>query len=297
MSKYFVAIGTSHLAGDCSDYEKGYSELVYADFVSTKLNIPVHKFYLSGAENIELLQIVNEINHDYLTEDCVGVVCDVRIKGNNWIFPKSLYIDYKDYNNYQAGKFFKFSESVGLKTWHETTKHQIVKQFPLFNPRGTNPQVINRNVWDKFSASTATHQHISKQAQRRLDVEFSSTTKQQDERKVTRAENIIQEMIVAEQESVNFKTVFENYILICAIKNIIVNKGINFSWFDFNGKRFDFVDRYSDFDHTVYDYMLDINPGKDYDKKYYCECNHLNSTGHAQFGIVMTKLLKERWKL
>ena len=290
MSKFLVAIGTSHLAGDC---DENMTEKVYADYVAERMNVPLHKFSLSGAENIELLQIFNEINHEYLTDDCVGVIVDVRITSNSFSFPKGLWLDYDNYADTDHGQYFTFEDSVGLKTWHTKTKHEYFKQFPNARKNSNTKHIINTHVFDKISAPQANVEHIMQKAQRPDGNICHSAT---SPAKIVKAAEILQYMIVAEHDSIKFKNLFENYQLVCAMKNIVVNKGINFAYLDFGGEKFTPLDKYVDFDKTLYDYFVDLFPEKTYHDKT-CGCGHLNPEAHGLFGQEVYHKLKEIWKI
>lgn len=289
MSKYLVAIGTSHLAGDCDD---GISEMVYADYVAKQMNVPLHKFPYSGAENIELLQILNEINHEYLTKDCIGVIADVRVNSGSFCFPKGLWLDYDKYDDTDHGQYFTFEDSVGIKTWHTKLKHEIFKKWPKIRKNANTRHIINTHVFDKLSAPQAKIDHIIQKV-RRSDQQLSDAS---NPAKIAKAAEILQYMIVAENDSIKFKNLFENYQMVCAMKNIVVNKRVNFAYIDFMGKKFSPLDKYVDFDKTLYDYFIDTNPEITY-SKHRCYCGHLNAKGHKLFGQEVYTVLKEMWNI
>ena len=287
MNKYLVAIGTSHTAGDCDDTP---SKLTWADHLAKKMGVELHKFGLSGAENIELLQILNEINSEYLNKDyCIGVIADVRVESNNYVMPKGLFLNYNFYEDTDDGQDFKWSKYTGVKSW-------IKKWLPKYGDRishiAVTRKIINRHVWHKFSASTANIEHLKNLTRLKDGVSHSNVT---NLAKLKHAEGVLQSMIVAEDDSSDYKTAFENYQLVCAMKNI-VNKGINFAWWDFQGKTFKNVEEYEDFDSTIYDHMIKFPkfPNIAYDG-FYCECEHLNATGHALLAKDMFELLP--WKI
>lgn len=291
MNKYLVAIGTSHTIGDCDDTP---TVATWADHLADRMGVELHKFGLSGAENIELLQILNEINHEYLDKDlCIGVVADVRVQSNNFVFPKGLFLDYDYYDHTDDGENFEWKKLTGLKSWHKKWLPKYLKHRTGLAHTAITRKVVNRHTWHKFSAATVTIERLENMTRLNDNMSFSDVT---NHAKLKHAVNVIQSMLVAEDESKDYKSIFENYQLVCAMKNIVVNKGINFAWWDFQGKTFEGVEEYEDFDSTIYDHMIKLDkPANQKYKGYYCKCEHLNKTGHELIAIDLVKLLP--WKI
>ena len=292
MSKYIISLGTSHTYGDCNGR---ISESTYADQIASRLGVENKNFSMSGNENIDILQTYNEIRQDYINKNCLFVIADVRVRGFQYKIPKSLYMDFNNYKHTSDGRLADLSRTIGFKSWHEHEKFKFWKHTKYPEP-GYTRRVINRHTGEYFSASSTTVERITELCELNDDAKklFPSNIVT-NRTMIKNAINVISNLIVAEAKVYNYKRLFENYIHICSLKNMVTATGVDFYWFDFNNDNFENIENYKDFDKSINNYKL-YNDAKNYSEKFKCGCGHLNEEGHKKLSEELYKQIENKYE-
>lgn len=283
-NKYLVVIGTSHTDGDC-DGKRSLTSFV--DFLPDYMGIPAKKYGLSGAENIELLQMTNElitagvINNKF----CAGVILEPRVSSYTFPVPHEWYADIKYTDAYKEG-LLDANKGIGLADWSDKKLHM------QWEYTGTHQNVVNKKIYAKpnpfnnnneFYVSNFPSPHPGEQR----DGYFSSGMGKD---RTKRFINAIQDLLTLYNES-NYSH-FNNYILMTAIKNLVQSKGIPFRWFSFDVHDFSNFELYSNYDKEINKtHLSELRPNM-YPESMMCECKHLNLSGHSRLAKELAEQMR-----
>lgn len=286
MSKYIVCIGTSHTYGDC---ENNVTPYTWAHQCADALGVELKRYAVSGGENLELLQIVNEIKEEILNENCVGVIADVRVHSWMMFVPHTTYVDPSTTDN---GHKPDLSNHAGLKTWNEYINDPATS-WPF---TGMHSSVINRQLYQTKGARSNEIDSYKKGYvydsgdNGETDPAFDTPMAHVKLNACVDAVNVL-----LDGNNRSRTSTFFNMQLVCAMKNIIEGQGIPFAWFDFEDGDFSICD-YKDYDYDINATQLkfDVAPAK-WDKDIRCACGHVNEVGHILLGDLIATKLTTDW--
>ena len=293
---YILFVGTSHTYGECNDEHIDS----YTKYLADLMGLECVNFGFSGAQNFELMQIVNELHViDAFNANCKMVVLEPRLTDN------TAQIQYESWTD----------DYAVIDAFDATNEHNhpiIMKTtiaddwFPEERWIGTGSSVndnLYRSVqqeqlnWDEFKEIINDY-FINSDGVRHVD-RFA----------------LKQEFRAAEQRlavgSKTLATAFQDFMIIDSIKNMIVNKGIQFRWFmvDYRDHQIASIQhiygectdlmKYRLFNESARVALsravgatgdLDLGLGDPQElKKYVCECHHLNKEGNKLLGELMYK--------
>ena len=290
MNKYFIAIGTSHTDGDC---DGKLSEKVWCDYLAEQLNVSVLRHGISGAENLDFLQVINELEtKKLLNENCVGIILEPRTSSVQTYVPHEWYVD-ETCTNFAQNR--SYENLIGITTWNDEKQKDRNKNYGT----GIHPLVINRHLHTKISAFTNTEQNykngypfpdsIGDETDPHFDTAIGRVT----------IKKCIQSLEWILNDYHNTQShMYHNYSIICAIKNIAKFKRIPFRWFEFENQKQNWkFTSYQDYDKEVDNTYIDL---KNMYPSYYndnlkCGCGHLNQSGHVLLAKELKKHLAGNW--
>ena len=271
--KYLICIGTSHLNGNCDGDLISHT---YADEVAKLFNVRVKRISLAGIENIELLQLTNEINHELLTEKCVGVIADVRIGSRKEFVPWSSVtqtLPAQSLTNNVIGIYDNYKKRVAsgykVKLAYQNLLNRLL--YYTVGP-GSNTVRDSMNDFPLRVDQSHTHNLFS-------NVMIKKTIEHLDH--------------ALAHQSMPMK-VLQDYTHLLAIQNIVQAKGIPFAWWCFEKIDMEHIPQYTNFDNTVFDTLIDVTPAL-WDNQVKCKCFHLNATGHKKLGKEIVARLGPNW--
>lgn len=283
-NKYLVVIGTSHTDGDC-DGKRSLTS--YVDFLSEHIGIPTKKYGLSGAENIELLQMTNELVTTGVLNNkfCAGVLLEPRVESVTFPVPYEWYVDIENTDAYKEG-MLNANTGIGLTTWSDKKLHM------RWEHTGTHQNVINKKIYTKpnpLNNNFEFYMHgFPNKRQGEINDSYFETGEGKNRTK--RFVNNIQDLLVLYYRS-KFSN-FNNYILMTAIKNIVQSKDIPFRWFSFDKHDFSSFEYYSNYDNEIDEtHLSNIKPSL-YSDEMLCQCKHLNQKGHNKLAKELAEQLR-----
>ena len=283
-NKYLVVIGTSHTDGDCDGKR---SQTSFVDFLHDHIGMQTKKYGLSGAENIELLQMTNELvtNGVLNSKFCAGVVLEPRVTSVTFPVPYEWYTDIEHTDAYKEG-MLNANTGIGLSDWSEKKVHMN------WEYTGTHQNVVNKKIYTKPNPFNNDREfYVSGFPNRKQGTEYDSYFQTGvGKTKMNKFLHSIQDLLVLYSES-KFSH-FNNYILMTAIKNIVQSKGIPFRWFSFDIHDFSSFENYSNYDNEINKtHLSELRPNL-YPGYMVCKCKHLNQIGHDRLAKELAEQLR-----
>lgn len=293
---YILFVGTSHTYGECNDIHIDSYAVHLADLMGLKCV----NFGFSGAQNFELMQIVNELHViNAFNDNCKMVILEPRLTDN------TTHIQYESW----------IQEGALMKAFDCTKEHN----HPLVMKTAIADDWFPENQWIQTFASVNDNLYRSVQQEQLNWEQFKEIINDffiegGGEKYVDRYA-LKQEFKVAENnlaiKSKTLATGFQDFMIIDSIKNMIVNKGIDFRWLMIDYRDYQIEEimniygectdlmKYRLFDECarlalsrVLGSKADLYLGTDDTpelKKYICECHHLNEDGNRLLGELMYK--------
>lgn len=294
---YILFIGTSHTYGECD----GKHIESYAVHLSKMMGMECVNFGFSGAQNFELLQIVNELHMiDAFNENCKMVILEPRLTDN------TTQIQYETWTEHLAI----------IDSFDATKDHNN----PLIMKTAFGNEMHPERNWISECMSVNDNLYRTVQQEQLNWNEFKEIISDyyvRDGRKKIDRFALDQELKAAEQtlamESKTLATAFDDYMIVDSIKNMIVNKGIPFHWLmiDYRDHHLELINyiygectdltdyllfgkcakvalsRYSGTPQTEIDVVLDNGGDPCNLNGLLCKCYHLNPTGNKKLAEII----------
>ena len=291
---YVLFVGTSHTYGECN----GVHIDSYAKHLADLMGLECANFGFSGAQNFELMQIVNELHViDAFNDNCKMVILEPRLTDN------TTQIQYESWTD----------DCAVIDAFDATGEHN----HPIIMKTTISDDWFPDEQWIETGATVNDNLYRSVQQEQLHWDEFKEIINDYfingDGARRTDRFALKQEFKVAEQnlaiKSKTLATAFQDFMIIDSIKNMIVNKGIEFRWFmlDYRDHQIASIQHIYGECTNLMKYRLFNESGRvalsravgatgDLDlgmgdpeelKKYVCSCHHLNESGN----IMLAKLL------
>ena len=291
---FMVFIGTSHTFGECDGKSQPNT---FAEYVASQLGLKCLNVGMSGANNIELLQIVNElVKIDAFNENCRFVMLEPRLTDNTtvvqaenylpWGLIKESIISNEMYNTplLTCSKIGDFQHGADGSLLYPTSLNNYL--YSKMHGDGLTKAKI-RNIVDTL--------HGADPVKANIDAEFLEQTFQVAEARLA-------------METKNMYTGFADLVMVDSIKNIVVSKEIPFAWMvvDNRDKFIQGLPELYGGCTDVFDYMLfhnsaleimleDLGFASIQDMDFLrCRCHHLNAEGNIMLGKLMIPKIIDR---
>lgn len=284
---FLMFIGTSHTYGECNGEHQPYT---FAEHVAGQLGLECMNVGMSGALNIELLQVVNELNEiGAFNEHCQGVILEPRLTDNTAIVQTENYMNWpaiargiQEHNKANVPVLAK--TRIGeLDVWHDNQiKHPVtLNEFLYIKLQSKN---VDANKLKKIASGYLLEDDMANHLDRMML-----------ERSVDKAEFDIA------IESKNMYSAFQDLVIIQGIRNIISGKNIPFAWMLVDTRRpylralpeiyggcSDIFDSLI-FGDSAMEIILEHLGKSDISELNYlrCECHHLNREGNIILGELL----------
>lgn len=286
---YILFVGTSHTYGEC----EGQHTDSYAVYLSKMMGMECVNFGFSGAQNTELLQIVNELHMiDAFNENCKMVILEPRLTDN--------------------------TVQIQYETW--TEHHAVIGAFDSANDHN-NPLIMKTAFGDDMNRQrnwlneTTVNDNLYRTVQQEqlnwnefkeiLNEYYHEGGKHQIDRFALNQEFKVAEQSLAMQAK-TLASAFNDFVIIDSIKNMIVNKGIEFRWLlvDYRDFQIDLINyiygdctelmKYRLFNESARTAvareagandsldLVDEDPVEL--EPYVCQCHHFNQSGNKILG-------------
>ena len=284
---FALFIGTSHTFGECD----GELQLnTFAEHICSQMGLECFNVGLSGSNNIELLQIVNELNNiNAFNENCKFVLLEPRLTDGTQITQIENYLPWPVVergieNHAKANTPLLTRTKIG--EFYRTDSGEM--RFPLS---------VNDYLYVKMQAHDLTKNRIRNvisgyfdkdDIDKNIDTDFLQETL-----------DVAQSRLAMEQK--NVYSAFSDLVMVDSIKNIVTAKGIPFAWvmIDNRAKFIKILYKLYGGCTDIFDYMLfddsametmvqhlDLNSIDDL-SFLRCKCQHLNKQGNEILGELM----------
>lgn len=296
-SPFILFVGTSHTFGECNGVPH---KNTFAEYICKELNLECFNVGFSGANNLELLQIVNELNTiDAFNNNCKMVVLEPRLTENTVITHTENYLP-----------------------WHvieDGIDRDSVRNKPLLastrlgemnlSDDGENliyPVSLNHYLYLKIQGHRLNESTFRQAISGYYDEDLIEKTIDRDFLRETIKTS--EARLAMEQKTMS--VAFQDLVIIDAIKNIITSKGIPFSWMvvDFRRKYMSTlpklyggctdVFKYLLFDECMLDVMRNHFGFETLDELDFlrCECQHFTHEGNEIIGSIMLPRIIDKLK-
>jgi hypothetical protein len=291
---YIIFIGTSHTFGEC-DGKRIHS---YARLLEEQIGLQVVEVGYSGARNIDLLTITNELNDlGFFNERCKLVILEPRIKDPT----NTASID----SIIGEGNMTELLSAENIKT------PSLYRTSFAFNDADDKPNLIWKNTTRESLGFRSGPGNLHT-AKTRLDERISiSANDQSSKKKLVKdiwekvgdgkafdsyLNNATYEVANSAQ---SFLSTYNDLIHVDSIANIVKNKGITFRWFTVDARDYEiaflrsiggltstiFKDRLvtKSIHHLVlqnFKFNAEIHEFKKLCGHLLCECGHFNQEGN-----------------
>jgi hypothetical protein len=291
---FAIFIGTSHTYGECNGEHQDYT---FCSHVAKGLGLECVNVGSSGSFNLELLQIVNELEAiDAFNENCRMVFLEPRLTDNTTVVQTENWLPWS-----------VISESIARDNLANTPmllRTRLGEKQVWFDNQIRHPLTINDYFYIKVQPQQANKEKLKKIASGYYGDE--NLKKHTDELMLEKSVEFAELRLALEAK--NVYAAFADLVIIDAIKNLIVNKGIPFVWMlvDHRKKFLDNLPTFYGRCSNIFDYMLFGDNAKEKMLTYlghqnisdldylHCECHHLNADGNAVLGEMILNELAER---
>lgn len=289
---YAIFIGTSHTYGECNGQHLDYT---YCKHVATGLGLECVNVGLSGATNIELLQVVNELDAiGAFGENCRLVMLEPRLTDNtthvqveNWLPWNTVYTSIA-------------LESIGNTPILVSTglgERETMDDGKIKYPVCLNDFLYTKIQPDQLDANRIKH--------------INSGYFEKSDWKKTSDDYMLKKTLEAAEiklaiESKNVASAFSDLVIIDSIKNLIIGKNIPFKWMlvDSREKFLSVLPKIYGGCTNIFDYLLFNDSAMEIMVEYLnlkniedlnylrCECHHLNDDGNTILGEMILNEIK-----
>lgn len=267
-----IALGTSHTNGDCEEgnlyshtLENGKKvnlvQKTAYQRVAEELGLEIVQIGLSGCSNLDLLKATNEL-HDkgFLNNNCKLFILESRCVDNTVKLPLEFFEDLpnKDWFTEQRKNATTIIEGWGPRRGHDNKNKPPVIQKIAKEVNVIHPQDYTK-LYPKANSNLiqkASEVHI-----------FAADTAMQ---------------------------LYEQFVQIDSIKNIVVSNNINFMWqtWKISNEEKEILGSSS----TLFDYFISEIAPEYEDKELLCSCGHYNEDGHIHWYNSIIDRVKLRMK-
>ena len=217
---YVICLGTSHTFGEC---EGKKTPTTFWDEISETLGIRMLNVGLSGAKQIEFIQIVNELeNYGYLGHNCKGLIFETRITDASFEF--------------NLENLMHFGEIDKVRIENKNGRMPLLHRTgwgPL-KPPGDDGEInfnptMNNFLFGQGSPDMITEEQILVQYNEIFNAQNEQVYVHSTKKDVTKLMDKLDFDLAFSNK--NVASAFRDFQYLDIIKNLIVSKGIPFGWF------------------------------------------------------------------
>lgn len=290
---FAIFIGTSHTYGECNSEHQDYT---FCNHVAAGLGLEFINAGSSGAFNLELLQIVNELESiGAFNENCKMVFLEPRLTDNttvvqseNWL-PWPVIADCISESNLANVPMLSRTRLGDKEVW--------------FDNQIKHPLTLNDYLYIKIQADQTNSHALKKIASGYYgDDNLKNYT---DEMILDKSVEMAEFNLALEKK--NIYSAFADLVIIDSIKNMVKSKNIPFVWMlvDHREKFLKNLPNLYGGCSDIFDYMIFGDSAKEKMLQYLgleliddlrhleCECHHLNVEGNTILGEMILNELPE----